>query len=144
MRRVVTGWSASGEPTILFDGPPPVDVDDRLMKAAEIWVTDSTPPDLRSQRDTAVREWTLEPPPGGTIFRMVTFLPGATSGSHTTETLDYLVLISGEISLLVGSDEVELKAGDVIVQNGTQHNWINRSIEPCVMAGILISARSGS
>jgi quercetin dioxygenase-like cupin family protein len=141
MRRIVTGWTEQGEPTILFDDRPPVEIEDRLMRSAEVWLTSSAPPDLRDRRDSTLREWSLEPDPGGSIFRLVTFLPGATSGSHATETLDYLVVLSGEIVLEVGGEEREVAAGDLIVQNGTPHNWINRSEEPCVMAGVLLSAR---
>jgi len=140
--RVVTGWGEDGEPGILFEGGPPVEIDDRLMRMAEIWATDVTPPRVRDRDDVAAREWRFEPAAGGSIFRVVTFLPGATSGLHSTATLDYLVVVDGEIVLVVGEREVTLRRGDVVVQNGTPHNWINRSARPCVMAGVLLSAQA--
>ena len=65
---------------------------------------------------------------------------GATTGTHATQTLDYLVVIDGSISLLVGNDDVRLESGDVVVLNGARHDWVNRSDAPCVMAAILVSA----
>ena len=61
---------------------------------------------------------------------------------HRTRSVDYLVVMSGEIDMLLDEGEVHLKAGDVMVQRGTIHNWINRGTEPCVLAVILISAKS--
>jgi quercetin dioxygenase-like cupin family protein len=142
MARVVTGWDDDGAPTILFEGAPPVEIDDRLMRVAEIWATDSTPPPTDGRIDIAARDWRFEPAPNGSIFRVVTFLPGATSGMHSTETIDYLVVVDGEIVLVVGERELTVRAGDVVVQNATPHNWINRSGRPCVMAGILLSTQA--
>lgn len=142
MVRVVTGWSAEDEPVILFEGEPPVEFDDRLMRVQEIWANDSSPADIRGRIDIASREWRFEPSPEGGIFRVVTFLPGASSGLHSTETLDYLVVVSGEIVLTVGGQAVVVRAGDVVVQNGTPHDWTNRSDQPCVMAGVLLSTRA--
>jgi naringenin degradation protein FdeH len=142
VRRVVTGVAADGEATILFDGEPPVAIEDRLMRVAEIWATDSTPPRMQASVDAASREWRFEPDAGGTIFRVVTFLAGAETGDHATETLDYLVVVEGEIVLIVGGREVTLHAGDVIVQNGARHEWVNRSGSVCVMAGVLLSGRA--
>ena len=81
MARVVTGWDSDGQASILFEGDAPVRLDDRLMQVAEIWATDETPPDVSSRVDVADREWRFEPSPGGSIFRMVTFLPGAKPSS---------------------------------------------------------------
>jgi quercetin dioxygenase-like cupin family protein len=140
--RIVTGCGTDGAPRVLFEGGAPVEIDDRLTRVAEVWATGSTPPDISQEADAAAREWRFEPDPEGSIFRVVTFLPGATSGLHSTETLDYLVVVSGEIALIVGDREVTLRGGDVVVQNGTPHNWVNRSEQPCVMAGVLLSTRS--
>jgi len=139
--RIVTGCGADGSARVLFEGGPPVEVDDRLMRVAEVWATGSTPPDIGDEADAAAREWRFEPAPGGSIFRVVTFLPGATSGLHSTETLDYLAVLLGEIVLIVGDREVTLRGGDVVVQKSTPHNWVNRSDQPCVMVGVLLSTR---
>jgi len=137
--RVVTGWDGTGRPAILFEGEPPVAFEERRMRVEEIWATDSTPPETAGREDIAAREWRFEPAPAGSIFRVVSFLPGSATGMHTTETLDYLVVVSGAIVLVVGEREVVVHAGDVVVQNATPHEWVNRFEEPCVMAGILLS-----
>ncbi|HXW82720.1 MAG TPA: cupin domain-containing protein [Acidimicrobiales bacterium] len=138
--RIVTGCGTDGEAQVLFEGGPPVEVEDRLMHVAELWATDSTPPEINDKADAAAREWRFEPSPGGSIFRVVTFQPGATSGLHSTETLDYLTVLSGEIVLIVGDREIVLRGGDVVVQKCTLHNWVNRSGQPCVMVGVLLAA----
>jgi quercetin dioxygenase-like cupin family protein len=139
--RIVTGFGPDGAPRVLFDGDAPVEIEDRLMRVTEVWATDATPPELGGEVDATAGEWRFEPAPGGSIFRVVTFLPGATSGLHSTETLDYLAVLSGEIVLIVGDGEVTLRGGDLVVQKGAPHNWVNRSDQPCVMAGVLLSAR---
>ena len=62
--------------------------------------------------------------------------------NHRTDSIDYLVVLSGEIDMELADTVVHLKAGDVLVQRGTIHNWINRGPEPCVLAGVLIDAKS--
>ena len=78
----------------------------------------------------------------GTIFRIVQYQPGVAPRKHRTETIDYAVVISGEIDMeLEKGSEVHLKAGDVLVQRGTVHCWINRGKAPCVMAFVLVDAK---
>jgi len=123
-----------------MDEPPTAEIGGLGMNAAEIWATDSTPPDLHRGAPAGGGEWQLKPPPQGTVFRVVTFAPGATTGAHATQTLDYLVVIAGSICLIVGEAEALLEPGDVVVLNGAPHDWINRSQSLCVMAAILVSA----
>jgi len=79
----------------------------------------------------------------GTVFRILDFKPGVEKRVHRTDSIDYIVVMSGEIDMeLEEGEEVHLKAGDVMVQRGTVHNWINRGSEPCVMAVILVHANS--
>ncbi len=79
--------------------------------------------------------------PNGTVFRVVRYEPGVTPRVHRTDSLDYAIIISGEIDMeLEKGAEVHLKAGDVVVQRGTVHNWIHRGSEPCVIAYVLTSA----
>jgi mannose-6-phosphate isomerase-like protein (cupin superfamily) len=135
-----------------------------------LWVTDSTPADLSSQADTANRKIGIPPPAEGTIFRVVEFAPQAEikadyetrlkliqnvglapegpsrdrprdPGMHKTRTIDYAVIVSGEIDMLLDDSEVHLKAGDVVVQRGTNHAWVNRGNAPCQVAFILIDAK---
>ncbi len=70
----------------------------------------------------------------------MTFKPGGGAGLHTTKTIDYAVVLSGEIDLELDDGDVHLTAGDVVVQRQTQHGWHNRSDKDCVMAFILISS----
>jgi uncharacterized cupin superfamily protein len=64
------------------------------------------------------------------------------AGMHYTKSLDYVMILSGEIDMLMDDSEVHLKAGDVVVQRGTNHAWVNRGNVPCKVALILVDARS--
>ena len=141
MRRLVIGWDESGkEAAVLFDGEPPVNLDFEYAAASEIWISHSTPPDLRGREDTAAREWDLLPPPRGSAFRIATYPPGAEVAEHSTETLDYIVVIEGQLTLLIAGREITLHPGDTVVQQGTPHGWANRGDTRCVIAAILLSA----
>ncbi|HEY7966633.1 MAG TPA: cupin domain-containing protein [Solirubrobacteraceae bacterium] len=139
MKRALVGWKY-GSAILTVDEPPTVELGGLEMAAAEIWSTDSTPPDLHRSAPAVGGEWQLKPPPQGTVFRVVTFAPGATTGPHATQTLDYLAVIAGSICLIVGEAETLLERGDVIVLNGAPHDWINRSDSPCVIAAVLVAA----
>jgi quercetin dioxygenase-like cupin family protein len=78
---------------------------------------------------------------GGTVFRIVEYRPGVAPRNHRTESLDYAVVLSGEIDMELDGSVVHLRAGDVLVQRGTIHNWINRGTEPCVIGFVLVAAR---
>jgi quercetin dioxygenase-like cupin family protein len=82
--------------------------------------------------------------PNGTVFRIVSFGPGVAPRNHRTDSIDYAVVMSGEIDMDLDGTTVHLKAGDVLVQRGTIHNWVNKGTEPCVIAFTLVSARSVS
>jgi quercetin dioxygenase-like cupin family protein len=76
------------------------------------------------------------------VFRVVRYQPGVTPRNHRTDSIDYAVVISGAIDMeLDDGVVVKLKAGDVLVQRGTIHNWVNRGTEDCVIAFVLISAK---
>jgi mannose-6-phosphate isomerase-like protein (cupin superfamily) len=109
--------------------------------------------------DASARECALEPPAGGTCFRIIEIAPGdagaASDGEaadavhgfkdgdwHATETVDYVTIIRGHVTLVAGDAEVTLGPGDSVVQQpGVRHNWQNRSGEPAVMVAALVSAR---
>ena len=154
MRRIVTGYDSEGRPAIIFEGEPPTVMDFGAIVTTEIWVTDSMPPDLESSEDTSLRTWEIDPPSRGSAFRVVTIMPvGAEEkappaadepdflGEHATDTLDYVVVLSGEITMTIGGREETLRAGDCVVQRATPHDWVNRGTEPCVLAGVLLSTR---
>jgi len=75
------------------------------------------------------------------VFRVVSFGPGVSPRNHRTDSIDYAVVISGEIDMELDIGSVHLTAGDVLVQRGTIHNWVNKSKEPCVIAFSLIAAK---
>ena len=79
----------------------------------------------------------------GTVFRVVSFAPGVTPRNHRTNSIDYAVVISGEIDMELDIGSVHLKAGDVLVQRGTIHNWVNNGKVPCVIAFALIGGKAG-
>lgn len=96
-----------------------------------------------SQADTGLRQGRFTTIENGTVFRILDFHPGVQQRVHRTDSIDYIVVMSGEIDMeLETGVEVHLKAGDVMVQRGTVHNWINRGKVSCVMAVILIHANS--
>ena len=135
-----------------------------------LWVTDSTPADLSNQEDAANRKIGVVAPPGGTIFRVVEFAPErevkadyetrlrifqgiglAPEGEsrdkprnpamHRTKTIDYALILSGEIDMLLDDSEVHLKVGDVVIQRGTNHAWVNRGNQPCQVAFVMLDAK---
>jgi quercetin dioxygenase-like cupin family protein len=108
--------------------------------ACVIWTTESFPVDNTGEADEAQRKvgTTLK---NGTVFRVIEFAPGVTPRNHRTDSIDYAVVISGEIDMEIEDSVVHLNAGDVLVQRGTIHNWVNRGTRPCVMAFVLIDAK---
>jgi quercetin dioxygenase-like cupin family protein len=79
------------------------------------------------------------PDPGGTIIRVVDLAPGSVSPMHRTESVDYGIVLSGEVHLVLDDgSETRLVAGDVVVQRGTDHAWENRTSAPASMAFVLV------
>ena len=78
------------------------------------------------------------------MFRIVEYGPGVAPRNHRTESIDDAVVMAGEIDMDIDGSTVHLRAGDVLVQRGTIHNWNNRGTEPCVIAFVLIAARRSS
>ena len=72
--------------------------------------------------------------PGGSVFRVVSFGPGVSPRNHRTDSIDYAIIMSGEIDMEMDGTMIHLKAGDVLVRRGTIHNWINTGTAPCVIA----------
>jgi quercetin dioxygenase-like cupin family protein len=145
-KRVVTGVDDRGRSVIVSDGPAPTILGAEPSApgwVAEHWVTADVPPSLDGP-DLAGEEWQLAPRPGGTIFRIFA-VPGAgTPGSeiehHTTDTVDYIVVLTGRIWLVMDEGEAELGPGDCVILRGTAHSWVNRGEEMCVAAAVLIDA----
>jgi len=167
MRRVVTGNNANGKSYFVHNGPTPGRRDLTVAVNEEIWVDDPARPDPASSVDPVnVEQHHLEPPPNGSVVRVITIPPISESpdlspellasiaskfdtgnamerdnpGWHTTRTIDYGIVLSGEIDLELDEGEVHLVAGDVVVQRATRHAWRNRGTQPCTIAFVLISS----
>ena len=142
IRRVVTGHSAEGRARIEIDENVKNVISNRPgASSSVIWATKGFPVNNDGFEDSTKGpfETTVE---GGTVFRVVRYQPGVAPRNHRTDSIDYAVVISGTIEMeLDDGVVVKLKAGDVLVQRGTIHNWVNRGTEDCVVAFVLINAR---
>lgn len=141
VRRVVTGHAPSGRATVIVDEiATQVSTLRQGAEAAVVWTTEGFPVSNDGNADEATRK-VATAHPNGTVFRVIDYAPGVTPRFHRTESIDYAVVMSGEIWMkLDAGEEVLLRAGDVLVQRGTIHDWINRSSEICRIAFVLVSA----
>ena len=169
VRRVLTGHDSQGRSTFLADGQAP-NVKEMPhfpgLALTDLWETGGAPASNAGDADAADRPVRLEPPKSGTILRIVEFPPDATrprgaDGSegfkaigashaqdrrssdpmmHKTSTVDYIIVLKGEIYAVMETGEKLLKAGDILVQRGTNHSWNVRGTEPCIVAAVLVSA----
>ncbi|GMU77354.1 MAG: hypothetical protein AMXMBFR46_01550 [Acidimicrobiia bacterium] len=153
VRRVVTGVDDRGRSVFLSDGPA-----HGGDAWAEVWLTDPVL-GLDAVVDPNLGLGVLEPPAGGTAFRVFQVPPDAVmrermaanpngiegvepDGFHTTRTLDYVMVLEGEITLELDADEVTLGPGDCVIQRGTRHAWRNRGEHPVRMMAVMLSTRS--
>jgi mannose-6-phosphate isomerase-like protein (cupin superfamily) len=169
IRRVVTKLDPSGKAVVMLDERTPLMRPRGPTYVGNLWVTEASPPDFSWSADRAKTKIGLMPPKGGSVFRVVEFPPepealahmgkgnmqdvvGAAGTPakgvparhplmHRTRTLDYAIIISGEIDMLLDEGEVHLKAGDVVVQQATNHAWVNRGRAPCRIAFILLDSQ---
>lgn len=142
VRRVVTGHDERGEATVIMDSTAENIVRKRPgYESCVVWATEDFPADNDDPTDGATRNVPTSVP-NGTVFRIVRYEPGVAPRVHRTDSLDYAIILSGEIYMeLQKGEEIHLTAGDVVVQRGTIHNWIHRGTEPCVIAFVLTSAK---
>jgi mannose-6-phosphate isomerase-like protein (cupin superfamily) len=170
IRRVVTGLDANNKAVVLFDSRLPLAPRTYGVASTVIWITDSYPPALSfTKGDPAARPIGIPPPDNGTILRVVEFLPLDTATEakmepgllmkaigdhapargvpvkhpmmHRSRTLDYAVVLSGEIDMMLDETSVHLKPGDTVVQQATNHAWINRGKEPCRILFVLMDSQ---
>ena len=140
LRRVVTGHDASGRAIVTIDEIAKNQVSARPgATACVVWTTEGFPVDNNGSADEGQRQ-TGTTLANGTVFRVLELAPGSAPRNHRTDSIDYAVVMSGEIDMELDGSSVHLKAGDVLVQRGTIHNWVNRGTEPCVIAFVLIAA----
>jgi naringenin degradation protein FdeH len=169
IRRVVTVVDDDGKAVVLFDGDNPHKMAraNRNSVARLLWMTDGSPAAISGTADRAAASVGIAPPAGGSIFRIVDFppitpaiekldpnqmqselgrhapkrgLPPRHPLMHRTRTVDYAIVMEGEIDMLLDDSEIHLKAGDVLIQQGTNHAWVNRGSETCRIAFVLIDA----
>lgn len=170
VRRVVTGHDESGKAVVVADSEATMTLERPTrpgVALTNLWQTPKVPAEMRGPEEALSGDFVLHPPKGGTIFRIVEFWPEdpealaevdgreafAAMGAahnvvegarhpymHRTDTVDYAVVIEGEIDMLLDDSEVHMKAGDTVVQRGTNHAWSNRGDKVCRIAFILVDA----
>jgi len=141
LRRIVTGHDANGKAIVTIDEMPAKTGSGRPgVTTCVAWTSEGFPIDNSGAADEGLRQ-TGTTHDNGTVFRIIEFAPGNHPRNHRTDSLDYAVVMSGEIDMALDDTSVHVKAGDVIVQRGTIHNWINRGPGPCVIAFVLIAAK---
>lgn len=170
VRRLVTGHDAEGRSKFLMDGDAPAVLVMAQMgdlTVTDLWETFESPADNTGEADNTDRRVHLEPGPNGTIFRIVEFPPDAVwkdgaqgaeafadlqashaadsdhddPGMHKTSTVDYALVLEGEIWAVMDTDERVMRAGDVLIQRGTNHAWANRTSENCRVMFVLCDAK---
>jgi hypothetical protein len=170
IRRVVTGHDRAGKSIFVEDRKAPNVLEMASMPGValtDLWRTETSPASNSGSKDAAAGRIKLEPPASGTILRIVEFPPdevwrkaadakkafasigagGApdhASGDammHATATVDYIIVRKGEIYAILDKGEKRLRAGDVLIQRGTNHSWSVRTKEPCVIAAVLVGAK---
>lgn len=169
IRRVVTGLDVRHKAVVLFDSRMPLEAGPFGIASTNLWLTDSYPAGLSFESDPAGRPIGISPPDNGTKFRVVEFSPldAATEAAmpptflqtvvgegapkrgvpvthplmHRTRSVDYAVILSGEIDMVLDDSVVRLKPGEVVVQQATNHAWVNRGTQPCRILFVLMDAR---
>jgi len=140
VRRVVTGHDADGKSIIASDGPAPQFHERPIF--AEVWNTAGAPTRITAveEHEPNQRSLQLGPPVNGSIIRVVEMPPHHRSAMHRTRTIDYGIVLQGQVYLVLEDSETLLQPGDIVVQRGTNHAWDNRSDAPARMVFILIHA----
>jgi hypothetical protein len=169
IRRVVTGLDANDKAVVLFDSRVQFKAPPARPALANLWTTDSSPPGFSFKEDAGLRPVSLLPPDNGTVLRVIEFPPldpaeeakldanllmkvvgdhAPTRGRpikhplmHRTRTLDYGVVLSGEIDMMLDDATLHFIAGDVVVMQATNHAWINHGTQPCRMLFVLMDSK---
>ena len=170
MRRIVTGHNKEGKSMIMMDGPPPRSIGEEVGGLFELWNTDGDLIKTTDNNDRADSEIILSPIKNGTKFRYFQINPipegvpqdvleaataeafekmGAAhhrvdtsrnAAMHETPTIDYIILLKGDVTLILDEEEVALQPHDVVVQRGTNHAWVNNGTEPALLIAVLIDS----
>lgn len=146
IRRVVTGHDKNNVAKALLDGAPAnVKYPAPGIVSTTLWTTSETPAQIKpgeAIEDMGNREIPLPPVANGSRFAIVDFLPGCAAFMHRTETIDYVIILAGELDMDMDNSTVKVKAGDVLVQRGTNHAWVNRGSVPARIAIVLIDGQT--
>ena len=170
MRRVITGHDKNGKSIVVLDGPPARSIGEDVGGLFELWNTDGNTINTQDNIDRADDEIILSPPSNGSKFRYFQINPtpegipmdimqdiaadafdkiGAAHhridttkhpAMHKTETIDYIILLKGDVTLILDQEEVDIKPFDVVVQRGTNHAWINNGSDPALLIAVLIDS----
>ena len=170
MRRIITGHDKEGRSIITLDDPPARSIGEDVGGLFEIWNTDGNIIDTTDAIDRADSDIILSPPKNGSKFRYFQINPtpegvpmelmqeiageafekiGAAHhrvdtskhpAMHKTDTIDYIILLKGDVTLILDEEEVRLKPHDVVVQRGTNHAWVNNGAEPALLIAVLIDS----
>ena len=172
IRRVIAAKTATGKSAIVEDGPPPANRPSMRpgFSSRNIWATFGTPAPLNAIDRGSEVKGTM-PPRGGTVFKYLDIPPDRANpdrvidadkiettepglrkvpghplhpGMHETDTIDYAIVLSGEIYAVMEENETLLKAGDVLIQCATMHAWSNRSSETCRILFVLVDGRQSA
>ena len=171
MRRIITGHDEKGRSIVSIDGPPARSIGQDVGGLFEIWNTDGNDIISSDSTDKADEDIILSPPKGGTKFRyfQINPMPEGVSNEmmqeiaadafekigashhridtskhpsmHKTETIDYIILLKGNVTLILDEEEVDLKPYDVVVQRGTNHAWTNNGNEPALLIAVLVDIK---
>ena len=171
MRRIVTGHNEKGKSIITLDGPPARSIGEDVGGLFELWNTDGEEVISTDNLDRADQDIILSPPSGGTKFRYFQINPipegipenvmqdmaaeafekiGAAHhridtskhpAMHKTETIDYIILLKGDVTLILDEEEIDLEPFDVVVQRGTNHAWVNNGTEPALLIAVLVDSK---
>ena len=171
MRRIVTGHNEKGKSIITLDGPPARSIGEDVGGLFELWNTDGEDVNSTDNLDRADQDIILSPPSGGTKFRYFQINPipegipedvmqdmaaeafekiGAAHhridtskhpAMHKTETIDYIILLKGDVTLILDEEEIDLEPFDVVVQRGTNHAWVNNGTEPALLIAVLVDSK---
>lgn len=136
-RRVVTGLDDQGQSCVIIDGPVP---QFNSMSAALVWCTEGQPADNSGNADP-VGPYTIETlHTTGSNFTICQFPPNSPEVMHATDTIDYLIILRGKVTLVLEEGEADLGPGDLIVDRGVLHGWRNPHGEPCVAVAVNLPA----
>jgi quercetin dioxygenase-like cupin family protein len=141
IRRIVTGHDEDGKSMVKWDSEIQSQSGRPGFEQVPLWATDSLPARLTDEDPS---RWELGTSlANGSVFRICQYEPGTAGRWHRTDSIDYGILMAGELWMQLDAGEVHLQAGDVVIQRGTNHNWENRGTEPCMMIFILIATEGG-